>query len=188
VGKAGIVNIESEAEMSGEIHDKGVQIVTGYLGQKYAQDFPLSLSCRVCFEQNYSGIDGDSASSTELYAILSSLAGLPINQEIAVTGSINQKGEIQAVGAITPKIEGFFDLCKKRGLTDTQGVIIPKQNQTDLALNDEVIAAVKAATFHIYSITHIDEGIQILMGRPATVIHEKVYKRLKEFYQITQED
>ncbi|MDR2166577.1 MAG: AAA family ATPase [Clostridiales bacterium] len=195
VGKAGIVNIENEADMSGEIHDKGVQIVIGYLGQKYAQKFPLSLSCRVCFEQNYSGIDGDSASSTELYAIISSLAQLPIKQGIAVTGSINQKGEIQAVGAITPKVEGFFDLCQKRGLTGEQGVIIPRQNIADLVLNDDVIEAVKAGTFHIYSITNIDEGIEILMDYPAgdikeddeapneATIHGRVFKRLRQFYE-----
>ncbi|MCL2397664.1 MAG: AAA family ATPase [Defluviitaleaceae bacterium] len=205
VGKAGIVNIENEAQMSGEIHDKGVQIVIGYLGQKYAQKFPLSLSCRVCFEQNYSGIDGDSASSTELYCILSSLAQIPISQEIAVTGSINQRGEIQAVGAITPKVEGFFDLCKKRGLTGNQGVIIPEQNVTDLVLNDEVIAAVKDGNFHIYAITDIDEGIEILMGTKAgevcealcedetsdsapDTVHGLVCKRLREFYERSLEE
>ena len=183
VGKAGIVNIENEADMSGEIHDKGVQIVIGYLGQKYAQEFPLSLSCRVCFEQSYSSIDGDSASSTELYCILSSLARLPINQEIAVTGSINQRGEIQAVGAITPKIEGFFDLCKKRGLTGTQGVIIPAQNVPDLVLNDDVIEAVKDGIFHIYSIMDINEGIEILMDTKAEAVHDAVFARLREFHE-----
>ncbi|MBR1738621.1 MAG: AAA family ATPase, partial [Firmicutes bacterium] len=137
LGKSGIVNIEKEAEMSGNIHDKGVQVITGYLGEKFAQDFPLSLSCRICFEQNYSGIDGDSASSTELYAILSSLANLPIRQDIAVTGSVNQKGEIQPIGGVTYKIEGFFDICNKRGLTGKQGVMIPKQNVKDLTLKDE---------------------------------------------------
>ncbi|MCL2353167.1 MAG: AAA family ATPase [Defluviitaleaceae bacterium] len=187
VGKAGIINIENEAQMSGEIHDKGVQIVIGYLGQKYAQNFPLSLSCRVCFEQNYTGIDGDSASSTELYAILSSLANLPINQEIAVTGSINQKGEIQPVGAITVKIEGFFDLCQSRGLTGSQGVIIPAQNTLNLFLKDEVIEAVREGKFHIYPISHIDEGMEILMSRPAgdvgeeSTLHNIVYKRLQDF-------
>ena len=197
VGKAGIVNIENEAQMSGEIHDKGTQIIIGYLGQKYAQYFPLSLSCRVCFEQNYSGIDGDSASSTELYCILSSLAQIPINQEIAVTGSINQRGEIQAVGAITPKIEGFFDLCKKRGLTGTQGVIIPSQNVSDLVLNDDVIRAVRDGRFHIYVISGIDEGIEILMGMKAgevteeggaDTIHGLVYNRLRDFYERSLEE
>ncbi|MCL2752722.1 MAG: AAA family ATPase [Defluviitaleaceae bacterium] len=188
VGKAGIVNIENEVEMSGEIHNKGVQIVIGYLGQKYAQKFPLSLSCRIAFEQSYSGVDGDSASSTELYCILSSLAGLPIQQGIAVSGSINQRGEIQAVGVITPKIEGFFDLCKKRGLTGSQGVIIPVQNITDLTLNDDVIEAVKNNEFHIYPITHIDEGLEILMKKPASEIHKSVLDRLQEFYEASAQE
>jgi len=194
VGKAGIVNIEKEARMSGSIHEKGIQVLTGYLGQTYAQDFPLSLSCRVCFEQNYSGIDGDSASSTELYAVLSSLSELPINQEIAVTGSINQRGEVQAIGGVTYKIEGFLDLCKKRGLTGTQGVIIPKQNVNDLSLNDEVIKAVEEGKFHIYAIGHIDEGIELLTGvkageknsrgkYPPNTVHGMVFKKLREFYK-----
>ncbi len=194
VGKAGIINIEKEAKMSGSIHEKGIQVLAGFLGQTYAQDFPLSLSCRVCFEQNYSGVDGDSASSTELYAVLSSLSELPINQEIAVTGSINQRGEIQAIGGVTYKIEGFFELCKKRGLTGTQGVIIPKQNVMDLALNDDVVEAVKDGMFHIYPIEHIDEGIEILTGFEAGVknekqkypqdsVHGKVLKKLKDFYK-----
>ena len=199
VGKAGIVNIEKEARMSGNIHEKGIQVLTGYLGQTYAQDFPLSLSCRVCFEQNYSGIDGDSASSTELYAVLSSLAELPINQEIAVTGSINQRGEIQAIGGVTYKIEGFLELCKKRGFTGNQGVIIPKQNVNDLALNDETVTAVKEGKFHIYAIGHIDEGIEILTGvkageknsrgrYPSNTVHGMVFKKLKEFYKKSSAD
>ncbi len=194
VGKAGIVNIEQEAEMSGSIHDKGVQVLTGFLGQTYAQDFPLSLSCRVCFEQNYNGVDGDSASSTELYAILSSLSELPIDQGIAVTGSINQRGEIQPIGGVTYKIEGFFDLCKNRGLNGSQGVIIPVQNVNDLMLKDEVVEAVKAGQFHIYAIRHIDEGIAILTGvkagardargkYPADSVHGKVQRKLKIFYK-----
>ena len=192
VGKSGIVNIEKEARMSGQTHDKGVQIINGFLGQTYAQNFPLSLSCRVCFEQNYNGIDGDSASSTELYCILSSLAELPIRQDLAVTGSVNQKGEIQAIGGVTHKIEGFFDLCKKRGLTGTQGVIIPVSNVKDLVLKDEVVEAVKEGVFHIYPITHIEEGIELLMGVPAgkknkagnfpaNSVHGKVMKKLKAF-------
>jgi len=192
VGKSGIVNIEKEARMSGQTHDKGVQIITGFLGQTYAQNFPLSLSCRVCFEQNYNGIDGDSASSTELYCILSSLSELPIRQDLAVTGSVNQKGEIQAIGGVTYKIEGFFDLCKKRGLTGKQGVIIPVSNVKDLVLKDDVVEAVKNGLFHIYPITHIDEGIELLMGTPAgrknktgnfpaNSVHGKVMKKLKAF-------
>lgn len=194
VGKAGIINIEKEAEMSGNIHDKGMQVLTGYLGQTYAQDFPLSVSCRICFEQNYSGVDGDSASSTELYAVLSSLSDLPIRQDIAVTGSINQKGEIQVIGGVTYKIEGFFELCKKRGLTGTQGVIIPEHNVNDLVLNDEVIEAVKHGQFHIYPVKNIDEGIEILTGvragerdfkgnYPADSVHGLAMQKLKRFYE-----
>jgi len=198
VGKSGIVNIEKEARMSGQTHDKGVQIITGFLGQTYAQKFPMSLSCRVCFEQNYSGIDGDSASSTELYCIISSLSELPIRQDLAVTGSVNQKGEIQAIGGVTHKIEGFFDLCKKRGLTGNQGVLIPVSNIKDLVLNDEVVAAVKNGIFHIYPITHINEGIELLMQYPAgekneqgefpkDSVHGKVYAKLKAFAKASQE-
>ena len=192
VGKSGIVNIEKEARLSGQTHDKGMQIITGYLGQIYAQEFPMSLSCRVCFEQNYNGIDGDSASSTELYCIISSLAELPISQELAVTGSVNQKGEIQAIGGVTHKIEGFFDLCKKRGLTGKQGVLIPVSNVKELVLKDEVVNAVKEGVFHIYPIAHIDEGIELLMGCeagkkdesgmfPQNTVHGRVYEKLKMF-------
>ena len=194
MGKAGIINIEKEAEMSGSIHDKGVQVLIGYLGQTYAQEFPLSLSCRIGFEQNYSGIDGDSASSTELYAVLSSLSGLAIRQDIAVTGSINQHGDIQPIGGVTYKIEGFFDLCRKRGLTGQQGVIIPKQNIRDLVLNNDVINAVREGKFHIYAIGHVNEGIAILTGLeagaadahgryPIDSVHGKVLRRLKTFYK-----
>ncbi len=197
VGKSGIVNIEKEARMSGQTHDKGVQIISGFLGQTYAQNFPLSLSCRVCFEQNYNGIDGDSASSTELYCILSSLAELPIRQDLAVTGSVNQKGEIQAIGGVTYKIEGFFDLCRKRGLTGEQGVIIPVANVRELVLKDEVVEAVKCGTFHIYPISHIDEGIELLMSMPAgkknkngtfpvNSVHGKVMKKLRAFDKASQ--
>lgn len=194
LGKAGIVNIEKEAEMSGSIHDKGVQVLIGYIGQTYAQEFPLSLSSRICFEQNYNGIDGDSASSTELYCIISSLANLPIKQSIAVTGSINQRGDIQPIGGVTYKVEGFFDICKARGLTGSQGVIIPYQNVKDLVLKHEVLEAVKDGTFHIYPISKIDEGIEILMGVPAgkksskgkfpqNSVHGKVMRRLRNFHK-----
>lgn len=199
VGKSGIVNIEKEARMSGQTHDKGVQIITGFLGQTYAQKFPMALSCRVCFEQNYNGIDGDSASSTELYCIISSLSELPIRQDLAVTGSVNQKGEIQAIGGVTHKIEGFFDLCKKRGLTGKQGVIIPVSNVKDLVLNEDVVDAVKAGVFHIYPIAHINEGIELLMNYPAgeknannefpsDSVHGKVYAKLKAFAEASKSD
>ena len=196
MGKSGIVNIEKEARMSGQTHDKGVQIITGFLGQTYAQKFPMSLSCRVCFEQSYNGIDGDSASSTELYCILSSLAELPIRQDLAVTGSVNQRGEIQAIGGVTHKIEGFFELCKKRGLTGTQGVLIPMSNVKELVLSEEVVDAVKNGQFHIYPITHIHEGMEILMQTPAgernekgefqeNTIHGKVFAKLKTFAELS---
>jgi len=193
-GRAGIINIEKEAEMSGSIHDKGVQVIIGYLGSVYAQEFPLSLSCRICFEQNYSGIDGDSASSAELYAIISSLSDMPLSQEIAVTGSINQFGEIQPIGGVSYKVEGFFDICSKRGLTGTQGVIIPEQNIPDLVLKDEVLEAIKENKFHIYPIKKVSEGIELLMGSPAgekdskgkfppDSVHGKALKKLKKFYK-----
>ncbi|GAW91306.1 Lon protease family protein [Calderihabitans maritimus] len=167
LGKEGVINIERETEMSGNIHDKGVMILSGYLGAKYAQEIPLTLSASLCFEQSYQEIEGDSASSAELYALLSSLAELPVKQGIAVTGSVNQKGEIQPVGGVTAKIEGFFALCKIKGLTGEQGVIIPYQNIPNLVLSDEVIEAVRQGKFHIYPVRTVDEGIAILTGVPA---------------------
>ncbi|KAB3533546.1 Lon protease family protein [Alkaliphilus serpentinus] len=171
-GKSGIISIEREIQRSGSIHHKGVLILSGYLGSKFAQENPLSLAVSISFEQNYSIIDGDSASSTELYAILSSIAEVPIKQYIAVTGSVNQKGEIQPIGGVNEKIEGFFDICKLKGLTGQQGVMIPKQNVKNLMLKKEVIDAVKEHKFHIYSIGHVDEGIEILTGIPAGVSGE----------------
>ena len=167
VGREGVINIEREVQMSGSTHSKGVMILTGYLGELFAQDKPLSLTASICFEQLYGGVDGDSASSTEAYAILSSLSEVPINQSIAVTGSVNQKGEIQPIGGVNEKIEGFFQICKMRGLNGQQGVIIPKQNIRNLHLNDDVIEAVKNEKFHIYAISTIEEGIEILTGVPA---------------------
>ena len=167
MGKEGVINIEREAEMSGPTHSKGVLILSGYLGETFAQDFPLSLSASLCFEQLYNGVDGDSASSTEAYAILSSLSGIPINQSIAVTGSVNQKGFIQPIGGVNEKIEGFYQVCKSRGLDGSHGVIIPIQNVMNLHLSDEVIESVKNGDFHIYAISSLDEGIEILTGVPA---------------------
>lgn len=167
MGKSGIVNIEREVDMSGSSHSKGVYILTGYLGEQFAQDMPLSLTASLCFEQLYGGVDGDSASSTELYAILSSLSGIPINQSIAVTGSVNQKGSIQPIGGVNEKIEGFYQICKLRGFNGEQGVIIPKQNVRNLHLSDEIIETVKKGKFHIYAVATIDEGIEILTGVPA---------------------
>ena len=167
VGKSGIVNIEREVEMSGSSHSKGVLILSGYLGEQFAQEKPLSLTGSICFEQLYGGVDGDSASSTEAYAILSSLSDIPINQSIAVTGSVNQKGEIQPIGGVNEKIEGFYQICKMRGLNGEQGVIIPKQNVRNLHLSDVIIDSVKHGKFHIYAVKNIEEGMEILTGVPA---------------------
>lgn len=167
MGKTGIINIEREIEMSGSTHSKGVLILEGYIGQIFAQDFPLALTASICFEQLYNGVDGDSASSTELYALLSSLSGIPINQSIAVTGSVNQKGEIQPIGGINEKIEGFYQICKMRGFNGEHGVIMPVQNIRNLHLSDELIKDVKEGNFHIYAISTIEQGIEILTGVPA---------------------
>lgn len=192
MGRGGIVNIEREAKLSGKTHDKGVLILSGYLGAKYAQDRPLSLSASLCFEQSYEGIDGDSASSTELYAILSSLSGVPIKQGIAVTGSVNQNAEIQAIGGINRKIEGFFDVCRAKGLTGEQGVLMPRANLRNLMLRRDVVEAVEQGKFHIYAVSTIDEGIEVLTGvtagqrdgegkYPASSVNGMVEKRLKEY-------
>jgi predicted ATP-dependent protease len=167
MGSKGVVNIEREAKMSGSIHDKGVMILSGYLGGKYAQDKPMNLSASICFEQSYGPVDGDSASSTELYALLSRLSGLPIKQGIAVTGSVNQRGEVQPVGGVTKKIEGFFDVCRIKGLAGGQGVIVPERNVKNLMLRDDVVEAVREGRFHVYPVSTIDEGIAILTGRDA---------------------
>jgi lon-related putative ATP-dependent protease len=167
MGKAGIINIEREADLSGPSHNKGVLILSGYLRRLYAQNKPLVMSASIAFEQSYGGVDGDSASSTEIYAILSSLAEVPIRQDIAVTGSVNQKGEIQPIGGVNQKIEGFFDVCKARGLTGSQGVMIPLPNVPDLMLRHDVVEAVEGGKFHVYPIQAIDEGIEILTGVPA---------------------
>jgi len=164
MGKAGIINIEREVEMSGPIHNKGVYILAGYLRDKYAQDKPITMSASICFEQSYSGVEGDSASSTELYALLSSLSGLPLRQDIAVTGSVNQKGEVQPIGGVNEKIEGFFDVCKAKGLTGKQGVMVPHLNIGDLMLRKDVVEAVKEGKFHIYPVKSINQGIGILTG------------------------
>lgn len=197
-GRNGVVNIEREVELSGSSHSKGVLILSSYIGEKFAQNIPLSLTASICFEQLYNGVDGDSASSTELYAILSSLSGIPINQAIAVTGSVNQKGEIQPIGGVNDKIEGFFQVCKMRGLDGTHGVIIPKQNVINLNLSDEVITAVKEKKFHIYAITTIEEGIEILTGVPAGKrdsngnfpagsINYLAFEKLKKFARLVTE-
>ena len=166
LGRGGVINIERESKLSGSMHDKGVLILNGYLGWKYAQEHPLSLSASLCFEQNYEGVDGDSASSAELYCILSSISGVPIRQDIAVTGSVNQNGEVQPIGGVNYKIEGFYKSCLDRGLTGDQGVMVPHRNLANLMLKDEIIEAVRAGKFHIYAVRTIDEGMEILTGLP----------------------
>jgi lon-related putative ATP-dependent protease len=172
LGREGVVDIEREAKMGGPIHTKGVLILSGYINDKYARDKPLSLSARLVFEQNYEGVEGDSASSTELYTILSALSGLPIKQNLAVTGSVNQKGEVQAIGGVNEKIEGFFEVCKLKGLTGHQGVLIPESNIQNLMLKEEVLEAVNEGKFNIYSVKTIDEGIELLTGKKAGVRRE----------------
>jgi len=167
LGQAGMVNIEREVKLSGPIHDKGVMILTGYLGGVFAQRFPLTLSASICFEQHYEGVEGDSASSTELYALLSALSGIPIRQGIAVTGSVDQRGMIQPIGGVNHKIEGFYAVCKAKGLTGEQGVLIPKVNERHLMLKDEVLEAVRAGKFHVWSIETVAQGIEILTGTVA---------------------
>jgi ATP-dependent Lon protease len=198
LGRAGIINIEREAELSGPTHNKGVAIISGFLQSKFAQRKPLVMNASITFEQSYGGVDGDSASSTEVYAILSSLAEIPLRQDIAVTGSVSQKGELQPIGGVNLKIEGFFDVCKSFGLTGNQGVLIPGQNVGDLMLRRDVIEAVNAKKFHIYSALTIDEGIEILTGiRAGTpdgngsfqsgTVNSLVARKLAEYSQRWQE-
>jgi lon-related putative ATP-dependent protease len=194
MGMKGIINIEREAKLSGKTHDKGVLILSGYLGRTFAQNYPLSLSASITFEQSYGGIDGDSASSTELYALISSLSDIPIRQALAVTGSVNQKGQIQAIGGVNQKIEGFFDVCEEKGLSGQQGVLIPKANVNNLMLKREVIDAVKKGDFHIYQVSTVEEGIEILTGVPAgkkdkegnyaeRTVFGKVQEKLKKYLE-----
>ena len=196
-GKNGIVNIEREVELSGSSHSKGVLILSGYLGEMFAQDIPLCLTASICFEQLYNGVDGDSASSTELYGLLSSLSGIPINQSIAVTGSVNQKGQIQPIGGVNEKIEGYFQICKMRGLNGKHGVMIPVQNVDNLQLDDEIVDAVKNNLFHIYAVSTIEEGIEVLTGVPAGkkdknghfpagTVNYLVYEKLKKYAKISE--
>jgi len=198
VGRGGVINIEREVRMSGPIHNKGVLILVGYLNGKYGMNKPISLSASLGFEQLYEGVEGDSASSTELYALLSSLSGFPIKQGLAVTGSVNQRGEVQPIGGATQKIEGFFDVCKAKGLTGEQGVLIPKPNIKNLVLRDEIVQAVREGKFHIYPVETIDQGIEILTGKevgelqpdgtyPEATINHAVDKRLSEFAECWKE-
>ncbi len=198
LGREGVIDIEREARMGGPIHTKGVMILSGFLNERYARDKPLSLSARLVFEQSYSGVEGDSASSAELYAILSALSGVPIRQYLAVTGSVNQKGEIQAIGGVNEKIEGFYQVCKVKGLNGKQGVVIPESNVQNLVLKEEVVEAIRLGKFHIYPVKTIDEGIEILTGlkagerRPDGTFEEGtvnylVQKRLEEMAEAIKE-
>ncbi len=183
VGQSGILNIDREAKMSGQIHSKASLILVGIIGGLYAQEKPLALSASLCFEQMYGTIEGDSASCAELYALISSLAQVPIRQGVCITGSMNQRGEVQPIGGANEKIEGVFRICKAKGLTGRQGVVIPHQNEVNLVLDDEVVSAVKAGKFHIWTIRSIDDGVEILMNRPAKEVHKLARKRLSELYK-----
>ena len=198
VGRDGIIDIERQAQLGGPTHTKGVLILGGYLANKYAQDKPLSLTAKLVFEQSYGGVDGDSASSTELYAILSALSGLPLKQSIAVTGSVNQRGEVQAIGGVNEKLEGFFEVCKAKGLTVQQGAMIPASNVQNLMLKEELIEAAKEGKFAIYPARTIDEGIEFLTGVPAGerqsdgsykegTVNYLVNKRLQEMAEMARE-
>ncbi|MEC9340724.1 MAG: S16 family serine protease, partial [Pseudomonadota bacterium] len=191
-GNGWVVDIEREVELGGSLHSKGVLILSSFLGARYAANQPLALAASLVFEQSYGGVDGDSASSAELYALISALAQVPIAQHFAVTGSVNQFGQVQAIGGVNEKIEGFFDLCASRGLTGDQGVLIPQSNVQHLMLRSDVVAAAQDGRFHIYAVTDIDQGIELLMQQPAgesddagnypqDSVNGRVAQRLKEF-------
>ncbi len=181
LGREGVQSIEREIDLSGPIHSKGVLILAGYLGSTYAQEWPLAATATITFEQSYDEVEGDSASSAELYALLSELSGVPLSQAIAVTGSVDQHGEVQAVGGVTRKIEGFFATCKARGLTGEQGVIVPAANVRNLMLADEVVDAVRAGRFHVWAVANVDEGIELLTGRPSGEVHDRARERLQRY-------
>jgi lon-related putative ATP-dependent protease len=196
MGKNGVIDIERQTKMGGDIHSKGILILSGFIGERFAQNYPLNLNASVCFEQSYDGVDGDSASSTEVYCLLSSLSGVPLKQYIAVTGSMNQHGVIQPIGGVNEKIEGFYHICKLKGLDGRHGVMIPETNVRHLMLKEEVVKAVKAGKFHIWAVASIDEGIEILTGKKAGVKDKKgeypkgtinylVDKKLKEYMERT---
>jgi predicted ATP-dependent protease len=181
LGSGGVVDIERESELGGPIHSKGVLILSGYLAGRYAPSRPLSLAASLVFEQQYGGVEGDSASSAELYALLSALANAPLRQSLGVTGSVNQHGDVQAIGGVNEKIEGFFDLCRARGLSGTQGVLIPEANVKHLMLREDLVAAVAQGKFCVTPVRTVDEGIELLTGVPAAEIHARVEARLIEF-------
>ena len=182
MGNKGLINIEREAKMSGPIHNKSVLILQGYLTENFAQEYPLSVNAYICFEQSYGGIEGDSATLAELCALLSSLSGIPIKQNIAITGSLNQKGEIQVVGGITEKVEGFYNICKKRGLKDkTYGVILPKDNMDNLILTDEMEEDISKGKFNIYPVSKIEESVEILMDKMFEDVKVLVKRKLDAY-------
>src|SRR5437870_1861289 len=198
LGKSGLINIERESNLSGRFHDKGVHIIAGYLRSRFAQDKPLSLAASICFEQSYSGVDGDSASSTEVYALVSALSDLPLRQDIAVTGSMNQQGDIQPIGGVNEKIEGFYDVCRLKGLTGTQGVLIPESNVEDLMLRQDIVEAVQTKKFHIWPAAKIEQGVELLTGVSAGLkngsgsfdsgtVFARVNKRLTEMAKMLKE-
>ncbi|HEX6320586.1 MAG TPA: ATP-binding protein [Burkholderiales bacterium] len=187
LGGGRVVDIERESELGGPVHSKGVLILSGYLSGRYAPHKPLSLAASLVFEQSYGGVEGDSASSAELYALLSALADAPLRQSLAVTGSVNQHGDVQAVGGVNQKIEGFFDLCRERGLTGEQGVLIPEANVQNLMLREEVVAAVAQGRFAVYPVRTVDEGLQLLTGLPAREVHARVEARLAGFAEHARE-
>jgi len=198
IGRGGIVDIEREVQLGGPIHSKGVLILSGYLGGQYATETPLSLSASLVFEQSYEEVEGDSASSAELYALLSSISGIPLRQDLAVTGSIDQHGHIQPVGGVTEKVEGFFDVCRLKGLTGRQGVIIPARNVRHLMLREDVVEAIRRGEFHIYPVETVDEGLELLAGMPAGergpdgtfpegTVHRAVMDRLIEWAEVMKE-
>ena len=192
MGAGRVTDIEREVKLGGPLHSKGVMILWGFLAGRFAQDVPLALAASLVFEQSYGGVDGDSASSTELYALLSALSGIPIKQCFAVTGSVNQLGEVQAIGGVNEKIEGFFDICAARGLTGQHGVLIPQSNVQHLTLREDVVQAVRAGKFRIHGVATIDQGIEILTGVaagkadangafPPGTINALVEERLQDF-------
>ena len=181
LGKGELVDIEREVELGGPIHSKGVLILGGFLGSRYATRFPLSLSASLVFEQSYAGVEGDSASLAELCALLSALAEVPLRQSLAITGSVNQQGQAQSVGGVNEKIEGFFDICAERGLTGDQGVIIPRTNAKNLMLRRDVVEAVEAGRFHVHAVETVDDAMELLTGEPAPHINDRVESRLASF-------
>jgi predicted ATP-dependent protease len=186
-GRAGIINIEREARLSGGIYDKGVLIITGWLRRRYAQERTLTLTASVTFEQSYAGVDGDSASIAEIIVLLSELAGLPVDQSIAVTGSVDQHGELQPIGGLNEKVEGFYDLCKTRGLNGSQGVMFPEQNLAELNLRQDVAEAVEADQFHLYSLESLRDALEIAMGVRLEEIDRKVIDKLEAYGKTLQE-